>query len=87
MQVSTKSQTKTRRSSAILNKTTDGELSRELDRVLKSYVITFTEKEKSGGFLIAVVPRKEFYKKDSDYQQHHFTGDTFGQALSVVPDL
>jgi len=86
MHVSTKSQTKTRRSSAILNKTTDGELSRELNRVLKSYVITFTEKEKSG-FLIAVVPRKDFYKKNSDYQQQHFTGDSFGQALSGVPDL
>ena len=56
----------------------------ELNRVFSNYVITFIEKEKNG-YLIAVVPRNDFYKKNYDYQQQHYDGKTLAKALASIP--
>jgi|GEM_PF-2874482 len=61
------------------------DISHKMARILDKYVITFISQDvDKKGYLVAVVPKDDFRRKDFDYQQIHFDGATLEEALASV---
>ena len=52
-----------------------------IDKILETHIFSYIDKSEQGSFCIGIVLKSDYYDKNIDYQQEHFTGKTFLDAI------